>query len=66
MSKLSFLYLHHITINTMATTNTSIINIIVRQIILWPTNGTLAQKLYGTKQELTCTTDFIEASGLTI
>ena len=33
---------------------------------IWPTNGTLAQKLYGTKQELTCTTDFIEASGLTI
>ena len=33
---------------------------------IWPTNGTLAQKLYGTKQELTSTTDFIEASGLTI
>ena len=33
---------------------------------IWPTNGTLAQKLYGTKQELTCTTNFIEASGLTI
>ena len=31
-----------------------------------PTNGTLAQKLYGTKQELTCTTDFIEASGLMV
>ena len=33
---------------------------------IWPTNGTLAKKLYGTKQELTCTTDFIETSGLTI
>ena len=33
---------------------------------IWITNGTLAQKLCGTKQELTCTTEFIEASGLTI